>query len=306
MDVKNEMKIGVIGGGSIGLFYAANLSKWLPVTVYTRTARQSKAILEEGIALKENGREQRELVCAKQLPDADLIDETFLLVAVKQYHLQGMVPFFRQLSPDVSLLFLQNGMGHLFLLEQLPQKNIYLGTVEHGVLKEQDTIVRVRGRGMTNVSVYRGSQPFLEKFVSHTDGSFPFQFHQNYRKMLLAKLFANAMINPLSAVLKVPNGELIKNPYYYQLLTSMFTELVSVFPEYKSDDIFNKVLDIIRKTAENRSSMLIDLENGRKTEIDAILGYVLKIAEQKQISTPMIQTFYWIIKGLESHLDHGH
>jgi 2-dehydropantoate 2-reductase len=306
MNVNHDMKIGVIGGGSVGLFYAANLSKWFPVTLYTRTDRQSKAILEKGISLKENGRIQREMVSAKQLPEADSIEEPFLLVAVKQYHLQGMIPFFRQLSPDVSLLFLQNGMGHLFLLEQLPQKNIYIGTVEHGVLKEEDTIVQVRGRGTTNVSVYRGSRPFLEKFVSYTDELFPFQLHENYQKMMLSKLFANAMINPLSAVLKVPNGELIKNPYYYQLLTAMFSELVSVFPEYKSDDTFNKVLEIIQKTAENRSSMLMDLENGRKTEIDAILGYVLKIAEQKQISTPMIQTFYLMIKGLENQLDHDH
>lgn len=303
MSIKSEMKIGVIGGGSIGLYYAANLSKWFPVTLYTRTSRQSKAIQENGITLRENGREKRAIVRVKQLTEADSIDEDLLLVAVKQYHLQGMVPFFQQLSPDVSLLFLQNGMGHLFLLEQLPQKNVFLGTVEHGVLKEKDTIVQVRGRGITNVSVYRGSRQFLEHFVSQTNGSFPFQFHQNYQNMMMAKLLANAMINPLTAVLKVPNGELIKNPYYHQLLTAMFTELVSVFPKYESDATFNKVLEIIQKTAENRSSMLTDLENGRKTEIDAILGYVLKIAKQEQISTPMIQTVYWMIKGLENHLD---
>ena len=301
----DKMNIGVIGGGAVGLFYAANLSKWFPVTLYTRTARQSKAVLENGINLKEHGHVQKELVSAKQLPSLDRIEEHFLLlVAVKQYQLKELIPFFRRLSPDIPLLFLQNGMGHLFLLEHLPQRNIYIATVEHGVLKEQDNTVQVKGRGRTNVSVYRGSRQILEKFVSQTDESFPFQIHEDYKNMMLEKLFANAVINPLTAVLKVPNGELVKNPYYNQLLNKLFTELAAVFPEYTSKDSLQKVLEIVQKTAENRSSMLMDLEKGRKTEIDAILGFVLKMAEQKQISTPMIQTFYLMIKGLENRVEY--
>ena len=56
---------------------------------------------------------------------------------------------------------------------------------------------------------------------------------------------------------------------------------------------------VCRITAGNRSSMLKDLENGRQTEIDAILGYVLHEAQQTKQDCPMTRFLYMMIKGKE-------
>jgi len=58
-------------------------------------------------------------------------------------------------------------------------------------------------------------------------------------------------------------------------------------------------MEICQKTAKNRSSMLKDVEAHRKTEIDAILGYVVLEAEKQNIKAPLTENFYHMLKGKE-------
>ena len=49
--------------------------------------------------------------------------------------------------------------------------------------------------------------------------------------------------------------------------------------------------------------MLCDLEEGRPTEVDAILGYILEKAAEREINTPIIETFYQAVKGKECQVE---
>jgi 2-dehydropantoate 2-reductase len=60
-----------------------------------------------------------------------------------------------------------------------------------------------------------------------------------------------------------------------------------------------QVLKICKNTANNRSSMLKDIEAGRLTEIEAILGYLLDEAAKQKKHAPQIETLYYLIKGKE-------
>ncbi|WP_409292108.1 2-dehydropantoate 2-reductase [Peribacillus sp. SCS-37] len=288
------MEINIIGGGAVGLLTAACLSRGNNLTLYTRTAGQAETINKNGINLERGGTVEKMAVTA--CPVSEMKNEGHItIVCVKAHHLEYLLPLLPETATPV--LFLQNGMGHLSLLADLPVSQIAVGIVEHGAQKKNDFTVSHTGAGNIRAAVYRGS---LDSFkIKSEDALFPFIYEKDYYKMMLKKLIVNACVNPLTAVLGARNGELLDNPHFNSLFQSMYKEAAAVFTISDSDGIKQYIEEVCRNTEENKSSMLVDLENGRKTEIDAILGYILQEAERKKIEPALTRLLYTMIKGKE-------
>lgn len=290
------MRIGIIGGGAIGLLFAHYLSVNHTITVYTRTTEQAELLNQKGLTFLIDDVKQTQEILAKRLSN-DVDDEELLIVTVKQYHLSGIYKFIKDfLKP---MLFIQNGYGHIEFMESLRSSSIYVGVVEHGALRHRPDIVEHTGIGKTKLAIFRGEgndMPFVKDSIT----SFPFEMYEDYHSMLLEKLIVNAVINPLTAILRVPNGELIKNTRYTQLMEEYFNELTSILHIQNKNEALEHVKQVCLLTSENRSSMLKDIENGRQTEVDAILGYILHQAKQTKQEHCLTHFLYTIIKGKEN------
>ncbi|MFK2824901.1 2-dehydropantoate 2-reductase [Bacillus sp. B190/17] len=293
------MKIGIVGGGAVGLYFAASLAEWFPVTIFTRTEEQSAVINERGIVLREGDEETAFFVQARPIDQLTLHSPECLFIAVKQYNLASLLPILNKMDSHPALVFLQNGMGHLTQMKQLIHPHIFVAAVEHGILKSGSARVDIRGRGKTNVAVYRGSCQVIKTVTEQTAEVFPFEWRRNYESMLLRKMAANTVINPLTAMLNIRNGELIANPHYLRIAKMIYKEFSSVFANQVHAETWSEIVHICRTTAANRSSMLRDIESGRPTEVDAIVGYVLLQASEKNIRVPVLEALYEMIKGLE-------
>ena len=102
------------------------------------------------------------------------------------------------------------GWVTLKYLEKL-NGEVYVGTVEHGAIRLEPNRVLHTGIGSTKISSIRPSRSRLLEMISlESDKSFPFIIEEDYENMLLKKLVVNAVINPLTAVLGVKNGELTR------------------------------------------------------------------------------------------------
>ncbi|MEH6905079.1 2-dehydropantoate 2-reductase [Neobacillus drentensis] len=293
------MRVGIIGAGSIGLLFAAYISRVFEVTVYTRTTEQASELNKYGIVLNRKGEQTISFV--KALPISEWTGaEDLTIIAVKQYQLNPIIETINRfpITPN-NLLFLQNGMGHLKQLSVISNTNIFVGSVEHGALKENLFTLAHNGEGITNVAVFKGDPTLLNEFVSSAPNEFPVILKKDYMRMLQNKLIVNAVINPLTAILQVNNGELIKNQYYLQVLKKLFSEISTVLTLENVEDHLQQIIDICKNTSENRSSMLKDIEANRMTEVDAILGYILGEAQRKEMTAPTIETLYYLIKGKE-------
>lgn len=292
------MKIAIIGGGSLGLLFSYYLSSMHEVHLYTRTKKQADIINNVGLHIYKAGNPQKtNLVKAKSIDDW-YGQEELTIVTVKQYQLAELIPVLKERARG-SLLFLQNGYGHIKLLTDLHNATIYVGSVEHGAARSDYNAVFHNGEGVTRAAVFRGDAVLLRELSASLASVFPIQIEEDYREMLIKKLVVNSVINPLTAVLKVKNGELLLNPYYRKLFEALFDECALVLELHNKDQYHQNLIRVCEKTAENESSMYKDIENGRKTEIDAILGYLLEEAARKKIEAPLIHNYYDSIKGKE-------
>ncbi|MRX70820.1 2-dehydropantoate 2-reductase [Bacillus lacus] len=292
------MEIGIIGSGAIGLLFGFHLSENHSVRLYTRRKEQAEALNRDGIVLKNLTGDNRQRKISADT--SDNYQEEFLIVAVKQYQLKEIAASLKGCRERKKLLFLQNGMDHLSILKELSQQHdCYAGVVEHGARKESENTVKHTGMGKTNLGSF-GTGAAEELALQLDSPAFPFQWKENCRVMLAEKLLINTCINPLTALLGIKNGELISNSQYNLMMRSVFEEAFAILKLTDKEKSWDKVQEICAKTHHNVSSMLADIQSGRVTEIDAILGYLIKLSPFPETNAPIIVFLYRSIKGKET------
>lgn len=191
-------------------------------------------------------------------------------------------------------------MGHIDWIKNLPQENISVGVVEHGAMKEGYTSVHHVGMGKVKVSAFRGNFALDWQSIFSKVELFPVTLESNWEKMLLIKLIINASINPVTAMLRIPNGQLLDNGYAYKMMKHLFEETIHVLNmNGMKDDLWKELLTICRNTSLNRSSMLKSIESGKQTEIDSITGEIIKQANSMNKPVPFSRFAYYAVKGLE-------
>ncbi len=296
------MKVAIIGGGAIGMLLAAYTNKAnINPVIYTRRREQAQVLQEKGLELIKNGMATTSKVMAIPFSEGLLDDADVVFITVKQYDLDPILDYLKKNKVKIPVLFLQNGMGHTLRLSELYSESIYLGIVEHGSLKQSDNCVIHTGDGRIKIAKYSGES---EKVVALSEVlnsvGFPIIIEDNWYETLARKLVVNAVINPLTALYGVRNGSLLENNFYFINMRSVFLEVVQALALTKIDSLWDDVISICQNTGSNYSSMYKDVEHGRKTEIQSILGYILEEGEKRMVPMPGLMFLYNSIKGMEA------
>ncbi|NUK29015.1 2-dehydropantoate 2-reductase [Parageobacillus sp. VR-IP] len=292
------MKIGIVGGGAIGLLVAAYLGKEYKVTVYTRRSPQAKRLQNEGLRLEKKGETMCISIQAAPFAEA-AIDDDIVFITVKQYDMSSVLDNTERFRHVQTIVFLQNGMGHVEKLAAFAEKNVVVGVVEHGAIKRDDRTVEHTGIGKIVLASLYGTLQDVMPLAARCISDFSFEIADDWEQVLVKKLIVNAVINPLTALLRVPNGKLLQVAPYYEMMKLLFSELQQVLPIKDGAAAWKHIVNICQKTAENYSSMYMDIARHRKTEVDAILGYVLKKGDELGIELPLSQFLFYAIKGME-------
>ncbi|MBS4172414.1 2-dehydropantoate 2-reductase [Bacillus sp. FJAT-49736] len=292
------MKIAIIGAGSMGLLFGGYLGKENMITMLARRQEQSELLAQKGIIVNS----EKDCFHTNVISDPfghSLNEQDLIIISVKQYHLSQILPILNNIPYTIPVLFLQNGMGHINLLKELKNETIAVGTVEHGALKTSENTVKHTGIGQTNIALFRGEKSKVNTLINLDIPYFPINFQVKWEDMLVKKLLINAMINPLTAILNVRNGDLISNSHYLSLLNTYFNEVFRVFSFMDKQMIYGEIVKVCRNTSENKSSMLMDIFHKRRTEVDAILGYILERAKTEKIQVPITNALFQMVKGME-------
>ncbi|MBO1005501.1 ketopantoate reductase family protein [Pseudogracilibacillus auburnensis] len=288
------MEIGVIGGGSIGLLLTSYLADKHKITLYVNRKAQQKQIELNAIRLlKGSVKEKTAQVSTRRI--TELQQKDCIFVCVKQPEIEQVISHFAKINKATPLIFLQNGMGHIKYLEELPNPS-YVGVVSHGAHRENDYTVNHLGQGEITLSSVTGDEKQLRYMLNQlNDNHFPFAYANNWNVLLKNKLIINAVINPLTALFDVPNGSIITNNHLHFLAKMICNEAAAVL-QLDQKNAWEKVLTTATITRENISSMRADLIHKRPTEIEAISGYILHQTDEE---LPYTSFAYHAILALE-------
>jgi 2-dehydropantoate 2-reductase len=297
------MQVLVVGTGALACLFAARLAG-AGVKVYMLGGWQ------EGIAaLRQGGVRLKDLEGNSHQYPVDIIEnpeggQKFkeALVLVKSWQTERAAKQLRAcLNSDGIALTLQNGYGNYeILVEALGERRVALGVTTVGAKMLEPGYVQHSGDGKVMV----GDHPRLDTLVEMINqAGFCVERIADPETVLWGKLVINAAINPLTALLRVPNGELLARPTARELMAEAVLEVVRVATKrgvrLPYSDPVEMVEEVARNTAANSSSMLQDVNRGTPTEIDAINGAIIRLGEISGVATPVNRMFWRLVRSID-------
>ncbi|MEP1470656.1 MAG: 2-dehydropantoate 2-reductase [Halieaceae bacterium] len=287
----------VLGAGSIGSLFAAYLQRAnTPVSLLPRQLTDSgQRTIDKGP------------VSGQYSFDISLPSETdpinFLLVTTKAYDVYAALQSIQhRLQPESAIILLVNGMGFQAELAALNQPGkIYFATTTEGAFRSDTNNLTHAGSGVTRVGCQ--GEPPTEWFADWPNAIPNCQWDDDIDAALWLKLAINCAINPLTALENCLNGELGESPELRDRVATLCAEIATVAQaaghQAVAKGLQQQVFEVIRGTSNNRSSMLQDHSAGRRTEIDYLTGYLVKLAETLEIAVPENRQLLLEIKAHE-------
>ena len=296
------MKTLVYGIGALGTVFATLLKK-KGHTVCAIDTDDVVATVSEGMLVVTGiWGEHRALLdeAVSSIEDLKQRDFDLIIVTVKAYNTAEVC---RDLLPvmgeDTIVILAQNGYGNydeavqFIPVEQLALARVIFGaeTLATGFSKvsvEADPVVI--GSPDNRVAMEK-----LQRFAELlSDAGIETEVTDEIMKYLWGKIIYNCALNPLGAILEVPYGFLVKEDEsklivddiikeIFQVLAAMEEETFWPDAEAYFQEFYSK---LILKTSDHHSSMLQDMNRGRKTEIEYLNGAIVRLGKQYDIDTP--------------------
>lgn len=305
------MKIAVVGPGALGcllggvLMFYARQEVWFLDHNPERTAN----IAKNGLILEEGGQiitgPARITVSAGQIGPVDL-----LLLCVKAHNVDQFLTGAGPLcGPQGLLIAFQNGILHIDLLKKWRTNiAVALGVTAHGATLLGPGHVRHAGIGATRVGFIREEAIPRHDALLRAAGllssvGIETEKVANIMDHVWWKLIVNAGINALTAIFDCPNGGLLDSPRAGAMLKVAVEEATLVAMAKgitMTSDPVAMTINVCRTTKDNLSSMLQDIRKGRRTEIEAINGAVIREGKALGIPTPINEELYKKVKALEA------
>ena len=318
------MKFVVLGAGAIGAYVGAALSRGgADVTLIARGAHL-QAMADHGVrVLSPRGDFTANPAVSSDIEavrDADVV-----FVALKAYSLTEIAPRLGAvLAPGAAVIWAQNGLPWWYFqslpaaagltgLQAVDPGGVIAASIpaEHNVgcvvfcsteIIEPGVIRHVEGTRFT-IGEPDGSDSQRCKLISaaFAAGGLRAPVEAQLRDQIWLKLVGNVAFNPITALTGATLGELGTLPEMRELLRAVFSECAAVagklgitFPVS-----LERRLEAGLAVGDHKTSMLQDLEAGKRLELECMTGAVIELAAHLNVDVPHTQAVYACAKLLD-------
>ncbi len=298
-------KIAVIGAGAMGSFYAAKFFDTDPMSVFLIAKGERYARLKrDGIVINGKRYDIKVYDPAENTAPFDLI-----FCAVKHHQLDSTIEDMRGLVGDDSIIIsVMNGIDSERRIEGALCKGKVLICVAVGidaVRLENSVTYSKEGRLLfgeaDNTILSEQVKRLRDLFIR---ARIPHEIPADMVRALWWKFMVNVGVNQVSAVLRAPYGVFQRSEDASYLTEMAMMEVIEVAQkegvDLKFDDIskWNEVMKGL--SPGGKTSMLQDVEAGRKTEVDMFAGRVIELGRTHGVPTPVNQVLYRCIRVMET------
>ncbi len=285
--------IAILGAGSLGRLWAASL----PAGQVAFIARPGASQGATGIRYRFRPLTDSETTIEVPWLRASDAPEMVLVTTKAGDTLEAVAGVIERFSASIPLVLFQNGLGsQQAVAARWPDRPILAASTTEGANRPEPDLLVHAGSGDTWVGPLTepaGNQ--LDSLVARL-GASPLRVHPeaDILRRLWQKLVINAGINPYTAVLDCPNGNILSAPLYQDTIQDLCGELSELMRASGQgndtpETLRQRIETVARNTARNTSSMRADVHRGRGTEIAFINGYLARLGKDLGIATPVNQ-----------------
>lgn len=300
----NRIKtVSLIGLGAIGAAYGSKLHELLgdSLTVVANADR-IKRYEKSGIVV-----DGKTYHFHYVTPEADAVPADLVIIAVKNGELQQAIQDAKKhIGPNTIILSLLNGISS--------EEEIYEATRNEHILYSMCVEIDAVRTGNEVLFSSIGKICYGEKEQTISDdvlavkhlfdvAAIPYEISENIWRTLWWKFMFNVGINQTSAVLRAPYRIFQQIPSAHEWMESAMYEVVALSEKVgvhlTKEDVerFHPILNNL--SPDGKTSMLQDVEAGRKTEVEYFAGKVCELGEKYGVPTPVNEQLYKIIHIIE-------
>ena len=312
------MKITVVGPGALGCLVGASLVKaGEEVWLLDKIPERARKLNNNGIRVEGIGDFSVKIKATCDAKDIGLSD--LVIICVKSYDTESAVKEAKPAIGDNTLLLtLQNGLGNEEAIAELVgQEKVIGGVTSHGSTYLGDGRVRHAGKGETIIG--RWYTPPARKDVNKwyiprrrleevaaalKKANFETKISDNIKDVIWSKLIINVGINALGAITRLKNGDLFEYEWARNIMKQAVMEAVKVAKRRRIDLIYSdpvkKIESVCSSCGNNICSMLQDIIDGEKTEIDYLNGAIVTEGGSLGTPTPVNSVLTDLVKTIEA------
>jgi 2-dehydropantoate 2-reductase len=301
------MKVLVLGAGAVGSYYGGRLALAGHDLTFIGRQRHVEAIQAHGLTIdsKLTGKHNVRVQAAEQLFASKPPD--LVLLCVKSYDTEDAARSLREfIAPQTVVLCVQNGIdNHEIAGRILGTGRVHASVVYVGVRIPQAGTVEHVSRGEITVPIEISAlTPVFE------EAGIPARTTDNILGMVWSKLLLNASCNALGMICGVSFGELAAMPEMRDVIGGAVNEVVRIAEakgiRIPGEDYPAQVLKTCEGLSVGLSSMLQDYRAGKRIEIEALNGVVVRLGKELNIPTPYNAMLYATGKLLQKKRSMSH
>lgn len=298
------MKISVVGSGGVGGFFGGMLARASHEVLFIARGEHLDAIRTNGLKLV---RDNEEFIVYPEATDNPGLKgfSDLVLFTVKTYDSKLAIDIVKDtVGENTRILTLQNGVDSYRELERVfgPER-VLTGAAyiesridAPGLIKQTGDIVRIVF-GKTDGKLTREAKIIEEEL---NKAGICAELSANVLETLWTKFIFIASVAGVSAACRTRLSVLMKTGGYKELLVSIMKE-IEVVARQKGICLDNDVVErtmnyVIGSVKDIMASMHLDLERGRKLELEALNGTVVRMGKELGIATPLNETIYLVLK----------
>lgn len=301
--MKNIQTVSLVGLGAIGAAYGSILHDSLKDS-FRVVANENRIARYKKNGLKINNEEYHfnYITPSTKIEPVDLV-----IFSVKNAELtQAMEDAKHHIGPDTIILSLLNGISSEEEIHNTFKNDhiLYSMSVEIDAVRVMNEVrFTTRGRieyGEKN-NTLSGDVLAVKDLFERV--GIDYRISKNITQTMWWKFMINVGINQTSAVLKAPYGIFQSVPSAYQWVESAMQEVVAISEKVGTgltEEDIKKFWPIINNLSpKGKTSMLQDVEAGRKTEVDYFAGKVCELGKKYNVPTPINEQLYNMIRIME-------
>jgi 2-dehydropantoate 2-reductase len=301
------MKITVVGSGGVGGFFGGMLARAGHEVLFVARGEHLDAIRTNGLKLVRDNEEFIVYPDATDNPGLNGVSD-LVLFTVKTYDSKLAINIVKDtIGENTRILTLQNGVDSYRELERVfGSERVLTGAAyveskidSPGLIKQTGDIVRIVF-GKTDGKLTREAKVIEEGL---NKAGIRAELSANVLETLWTKFIFIASVAGVSAACRTRLGVLMKMGGYKELLIGTMKEIEGVARQkgicLDSDVVERTMVYVTEAVKDIMASMHLDLEKGRKLELEALNGTVVRMGREMGIATPLNETIYLVLKPFE-------